>query len=156
MTKARTMSRGDLGSFKKSPGELERRAKKAPRAHRTLRIGIASVSEMRARSLAIARGELKPKPTDPKVWFPSAEALGKVLSGKNKDLLDRIRREHPASLQDLSEITGRKVPSLSRTLRTMEKYGLVSLERGPRGSIRPSVPYDEVDVRISLKSLESA
>ena len=107
---------------------------------------------MRARTLAIARGELKPKADDPKVWFPSTESLGKVLSGKNKELLAHIRSNRPASLQDLSKITGRKVPSLSRTLRTMEKYGLVALEKGPQGRLKPSVPYDEVDVRISLAS----
>jgi predicted transcriptional regulator len=130
-----------------------RRSKRAPAASsRTLRIGVASVSEMRARTLAIARGELKPKADDPKVWFPSTESLGKVLSGKNKELLAHIRSNRPASLQDLSKITGRKVPSLSRTLRTMEKYGLVALEKGPQGRLKPSVPYDEVDVRISLAS----
>src|ERR1019366_7917483 len=35
-----------------------------------LKIGIASYGEVKARTLAIARGELKPKPTDPKVSLP--------------------------------------------------------------------------------------
>jgi predicted transcriptional regulator len=136
---------------KKDDAMPRARAKTARAASdRTLRIGIASVSEMRARTLAIARGELKPKSDDPKVWMPSAETFGKILSGKNKELLDRIRSERPSSLQALSEITGRKVPSLSRTLKSMERYGLVMLERGAHGRIRPVVPYDELDLKIQF------
>lgn len=119
---------------------------------KTLRIGIASVSQMRARTLAIARGELKPKADDPKVWFPSAETFGKVLSRKNRDVLTHIRNRHPTSLQELSAMTGRAVPSLSRTLKTMEKYGLVTLEKGPRGALRPTVTYDKVALQISLEN----
>jgi predicted transcriptional regulator len=55
-----------------------------------LNIGIASFEEMRARTLAIARGELKPKPDDPAVWFPSSESFAKVLSNKNRALLQVI------------------------------------------------------------------
>jgi hypothetical protein len=34
---------------------------------KTLKMGIASYGTMKARTLSIARGELKPKPGDPKV-----------------------------------------------------------------------------------------
>jgi hypothetical protein len=37
------------------------------------KIGIASYEEMKARTLAIARGELKPAAGDPKVWFTPTE-----------------------------------------------------------------------------------
>ena len=100
-------------------------------ARRTLRIGIASVEAMKARSMAIARGEVKPASDEPKIWFPSAESLGKVLSNKNRELLARIRDARPQSLQALADLTGREVSNLSRTLKTMELYGLVALKRGP-------------------------
>lgn len=32
-------------------------------------VGIAPQEQIRQRALAIARGDLKPKPGDPKVWF---------------------------------------------------------------------------------------
>ena len=32
-------------------------------------VGIATFEEMKARTLAIARGELKPKAEEPKVWI---------------------------------------------------------------------------------------
>jgi len=38
---------------------------------KTIKIGIMSQKEIRARTLAIARGEYKPRPDEPKIWFTS-------------------------------------------------------------------------------------
>jgi predicted transcriptional regulator len=84
---------------------------------KTLKIGIASYKDMKARTMAIARGKLKPKPGDPKVWFTSTESFAKVLSNKNRALLATIVATHPASLQELANHTGRKTSNLSRTLK---------------------------------------
>ena len=54
---------------------------------KVLKVGIASYEDMKARTMAIARGALKPKPGEPKVWFPSAESLVRVLSDRNRALL---------------------------------------------------------------------
>jgi IclR helix-turn-helix domain len=48
----------------------------------------------------------------------------------------------PGSLDELARITGKAKSNLSRTLRTMEGYGLVRLERGERGRITPKVTHD--------------
>jgi predicted transcriptional regulator len=119
---------------------------------KTLKIGIASYEEMKARTLAIARGELKPRPEDPKVWFTSAESFAKVLSGKNRALLALIASTHPASLQELADRTGRKTSNLSRTLKTMERYRFVRLHRGKRGRIRPEVPYQSISLELPFRT----
>jgi predicted transcriptional regulator len=119
---------------------------------KTLKIGIASYDAMKARTLAIARGELKPKPTDPKVWFPSTESLVRVLSDKNRHLLATIRDTHPQSISDLADLTGRRTSNLSRTLKTMERYGIVRLERQAKGRIVPMVPYTSVIVDMPLEA----
>ncbi len=49
---------------------------------KTLKIGIASYEEMKARTLAIARGEIKPSRDEPTIWFTSIESLAQVLSEK--------------------------------------------------------------------------
>lgn len=118
----------------------------------TLKIGIASAAEMKARTLAVARGELKPSPEEPKVWFTSTESFAKVLSDKNRRLLTFIAEHHPESLQALAEQTGRKTSNLSRTLRTMERYGFVNLHRGTRGRIRPEVPYQAISLMLPFAS----
>jgi len=117
---------------------------------KVLKIGIASLDEMRARTMGIASGELKPRRDDPKLWFTSAESIAKVLSESNRALLREIMQTHPQSLAELAERSGRKMPNLSRTLRTMASYGLVSLKSGPGRQIRPEVPYQRIEVMMPL------
>jgi predicted transcriptional regulator len=115
---------------------------------KTLKIGISTYEKMKARTMAIARGELKPKANEPKVWFTSTESFAKVLSNKNRALLATIAATHPTSLQELADRTGRKVSNLSRTLKTMEHYGFVRLHRGARGRVRPEVPYRAITLEL--------
>ncbi|MBE7419880.1 MAG: helix-turn-helix domain-containing protein [Ideonella sp.] len=117
---------------------------------KTLRVGIASYAEMKARTLAIARGELKAKPSDPKVWFTSPESFAKLLSNRNRALLAVIAESRPASLHELAARTGRAPSNLSRTLHTMERYGLVRLHKSARGAVRPEVSYRDVHLEMSL------
>lgn len=116
----------------------------------TLKVGIASYEEMKARTLAIARGQRPVAANEPKVWFTSTESFAKVLSAGNRDLLRVIADKAPASLDDLAQMTGRARSNLSRTLRKMESYGLVQLERGERGRIRPKVVHDRVELELPL------
>ena len=49
---------------------------------KTLKIGIASYDRMKARTVAIARGEHKPARGEPTVWFTSIESpIGRVAAG---------------------------------------------------------------------------
>jgi predicted transcriptional regulator len=73
----------------------------------TLKVGIASYDEMKARTLRIARGE-RPARGEPKVWFTSTESFAKVLSAGNRELLRVIAEKAPASLDELATLTGRK------------------------------------------------
>jgi predicted transcriptional regulator len=50
----------------------------------------------------------------------------------------------------LARITGKAKSNLSRTLKTMEGYGLVRLERGERGRITPKVTHDRVQLDLPL------
>ena len=116
----------------------------------TLKVGIASYEEMKARTLRIARGEHRVARGEPKVWFTSTESFAKVLSAGNRDLLRIIADKAPGSLDELAQITGRAKSNLSRTLKTMEGYGLVRLERGERGRITPKVAHDRVELYLPL------
>ena len=117
---------------------------------KTLHIGIASYKDMKARALEIARGTLKPSPKDPKVWFASAESFARVLSDKNRALLEVIAESNPDSLTELAELTGRKKSNLSRTLKTMERYGLVSLRKTGKGKIVAHVPYENISLTLPV------
>ena len=117
---------------------------------RTLRVGIASYEQMKARTIAIARGEYRPAAAEPKVWFTSAESFARVLSERNRVLLGIIAGSSPESLARLAELSGRKKSNLSRTLKTMERYGFVHLSRGARGSVIPRVPYQRISLTLRL------
>ena len=117
---------------------------------KTLTIGIASYDRMKSRTMAIARGEHKTARGEPTVWFTSIESFAKVLSGRNRELLALIAREKPDSLTELAELSGRNKSNLSRTLKTMSRYGLVELREGKRGTLVPRAPYDHVRLDVSL------
>lgn len=116
----------------------------------TLKVGIASYEQMKARTLAVARGERRIARGEPKVWFTSTESFAKVLSAGNRALLRVIAERSPGSLDELARMTGKAKSNLSRTLRTMEGYGFVQLHRGVRGRITPKVGYDRVELDLPL------
>lgn len=96
---------------------------------RTIKIGIMSQKEIRERTLAIARGEYKPRSDEPKVWFTSIRSLAEVLSDENQVLLQVITEKKPHSIRELSDLTGRQSSNLSRTLKTLAAYGFVKLQK---------------------------
>jgi len=70
-----------------------------------------------------------PQPQPGTIMFASLCSLAAVLSDENRRLLRLLHQREPQSLTQLSELSGRRVPSLSRTLKMMESYGLVELRR---------------------------
>lgn len=116
---------------------------------RTVRVGIATYEQQKARLMAIARGEHRPSPDEPKIWFSSIESLAQILSTKNQVLLEMIAEAEPASLTELEALSGRKGPNLSRTLKTLARFGLVELRREGR-QVVPRALYDRVEVDLPL------
>lgn len=103
---------------------------------KTIVIGIMPQEQIRQRVLAVASGDHKPKPGEPKVWFTSMKSLAEVLSDDNRALLRVMEETRPASISVLAQTTGRKPGNLSRTLKTMSRYGIVDLKR-ERNQVRP-------------------
>ena len=111
-----------------------------------LRIGIASYQKMKERTMAIACGELKPGNDEPKLWFTSIESLARVLSDENRTLLNLIIEQQPKSIAELETLSGRAKSNLSRTLKSMERFGLVELLKGEGNAVCPRVPYKEIQI----------
>lgn len=122
--------------------------------YKVVRVGIMPLEAFKKRTIAIAKGEYKPKADEPKIWFPSMKSLAHVLSEDNQELLKLIADKHPNSIKELEDITGRKANNLLRTLRTMEGYGFVRLHEGKSGRGRtpliPEVIYNAAEVEVSL------
>lgn len=118
-------------------------------ANKMMKIGIISKEDYRRRTIAIAKGEHKPDKDAPKIWFESMESLGQVLSGQNQKLLRLIKDRNPASLTELEIISGRKKSNLSRTLKTLSKYGIVDLVN-ESGAVRPVVNATNFQVELRI------
>ncbi|MEA1935521.1 MAG: transcriptional regulator [Thermodesulfobacteriota bacterium] len=114
---------------------------------KVLKIGIMPKEEYRKRTIAIAKGEYNPKSGEPKVWFESIKSLAQVLSEENRELLDKIIENKPRSLKELEFLTGRKSSNLSRTLKTMQVYGIVTLKKEKK-TVRPIVKANKFKIQI--------
>ncbi len=116
---------------------------------KVLHIGITPYQDYRKRSLAIARGEYHLRPDEPKVWFESVRSMAQVLSNENQLLLKTILERKPESLKELEAATGRSSSNLSRTLKTMARYGIVRMVK-VRRNIRPVVEATKFTVQFGL------
>ena len=121
-----------------------------------LKVGIADYEAMKDRTMQIARGEIRPKPDAPKIWFTSIESLAKVLSVKNRELLRVIAESSPSSIEDLAELTGRAKSNLSRTLNKMAEYGLVVMEQNESRDYKPKLVYDQIAFDLPLFDRKTA
>jgi predicted transcriptional regulator len=116
---------------------------------KVLHIGIISYDDYKKRSLAIARGEYRLQLDEPKIWFESLQSMAQVLSNENQLLLKTIMERKPESLKELEAATGRSSSNLSRTLKTMARYGIVKMEK-VRRNIRPVVEATDFTVQFGL------
>lgn len=104
----------------------------------------------------------------PKQWFDSeetaaaghapvtAEAMVKLLSPENIQLLEVIGREKPPSVQRLAEMVGRTQPSISRTLKKLEKAGIVHLALGAGRERMPQLVARRVKLEIDFTGAGNA
>lgn len=115
-----------------------------------MKIGIMPKDKYIQRTLAIAKGEYKPSINEPKIWFESMLSMAQVLSNENQQLLKIIKEKLPESISDLEELTQRKKSNLSRTLSTLEKYGIIKLEASDGTKKKPRVLADKFEVSFSI------
>jgi len=115
-----------------------------------LKVGIAPRAEIMRYMLDVGTGRRRRTADDPDIWFSSVESFAKVLSEKNRALLALIAEKRPTSIDALATRSGRAKSNLSRTLRTMERYGLVRLEKGQGRKLRPVVTFGRVELRLKV------
>ncbi len=122
--------------------------------HRIVKVGIMPLEQFKKRTIAIARGDYKPKKNEPKIWFRSMRSLAHVLSEENQELLKLIVDKQPQSIKELEGVTGRTANNLLRTLRMLENYGFVKLREGVGGRGRapliPNVVYSAAEIEVDF------
>jgi predicted transcriptional regulator len=116
---------------------------------KVINIGVISKEDYQKRTIAIAKGTYKPTTSEPKVWFESVKSMAQVLSSDNQKLLKLIVDHKPRSLAELERISHRKKSNLSRTLKTLARYGIVELPKED-GKLVPRVKATDFNVTFGL------
>ena len=114
-----------------------------------MNVGIIPRDEYIKRTIAIAKGKYKPRKDEPKVWFESLKSMSQILSSENQELLKIIIEYKPQSLSELEKLSHRKKSNLSRTLKTLENYGIVELPK-ESGRLVPKVKATDFKVQFGL------
>jgi predicted transcriptional regulator len=122
------------------------------------RFKIQSLASLEQEMKAVARGE-RPAPADAaKPSFNSIDALIRLLTPGNRQLLAVIRDRKPGSVAELAKLTGRAQPNLTRTLGKLEAAGFIRMKtvgrrKAPSAAIKKIVveidPFSERD-RLSV------
>lgn len=117
----------------------------------TLKIGIISKEAYQKRTIEIAKGTYKKSSKEPKLWLTSLDSIAKILSPKNKILLEFIKESHPQSIQEIADITGRNKGNISKTLKLMNNYGIIELKKKEKGALVPHVKFDKIQIEYGLE-----
>jgi predicted transcriptional regulator len=108
---------------------------------------IQNLRSLREQMKAVARGE-RPAPADAgKPSFNSVDAMVRLLTPENRQLLAIIRDRKPQSVAELAEMSGRAQPNLTRTLAKMESAGFITMKTVGRRKA-PSVAMKKIVVEI--------
>ena len=116
-----------------------------------IKVGIISPDEYKQRTIAIAKGEYQPSRHEPKIWFESLHSMAQILNNDNQKLLEIILEKKPGSIKELAEVSGRKESNLSRTLKTMNRYGIVDLIKNKK-AIKPVVKATDFKLEFGLNT----
>jgi predicted transcriptional regulator len=81
--------------------------------------------------------------------LPDEEALERVLSAKNLELVRTTATEEPESVRELARLVDRDIKNVSTALNRLTEIGLVALEDEGRAK-RPTVWYDRVEIDIQV------
>jgi len=111
------------------------------------RMKIQSLASLEREMRAVARGERPPPPDAAEPSFNSVDALVRLLTPENRELLAMIRDRKPKSVAELVAMSGRAQPNLTRTLAKMEAAGIVKMKTAGRRKT-PSVAVRKVMVEI--------
>ena len=116
------------------------------------RCGVMSYEQFKERTIKITKGEYKPKEDEPKIWFESLNAAAQILNEDNMRLLKIINETDPESITALARSTGRKKGNLSRTLKKLQDYGIVSFEKRQKAK-KPIANYHRFSIEYGTHSV---
>lgn len=124
---------------------------------RTLRVSVESVDDFFDRAGTklerLEQGEAETLPREKRLSFTTVEQLFSVFTPKRIELVDTVLRTRPESISALAETVGRAVGDVHDDLHALADENVVRFEREGR-RMRPIVPYDHVEIEVSLPRVD--
>ena len=111
---------------------------------------IQSMQSLKKEMQAVARGECKAPADAAKPSFESVEAMMRLLTPENRNLLATIDQKKPESIAVLARLVGRAEPNVSRTLSKLEACGFVRLRQGLGKARIPEVTIHRLTVDMDI------
>ena len=108
---------------------------------------IQSLTSLRDEMKSVARGARLAPSDAARPSFNSVEALVRLLTPENRQLLAIIRDRKPRSVAALAEMSGRAQPNLTRTLAKLDAAGLIAMEEHGRRKA-PTAAVEQIVVEI--------
>jgi len=110
-------------------------------------VKIHSHASLRNEMKLVARGEKKTPKNAGGMSFDSVEALLRLLTPQNRELLAAIRDKNPQSIAELAKLTARAQPNLTRTLGKLEAIGFVHFNIVERRKV-PAASVQSLQINI--------
>jgi predicted transcriptional regulator len=111
------------------------------------RFKIQTLDSLERQMRAVARGARSAPADAAQPSFSSVDALVRLLTPANRQLLALIRDRKPRSVAELVQMTGRAQPNLTRTLTKLEAAGFIRTKTVGRRR-RPSAAIKKIVVEI--------
>ena len=89
---------------------------------------VQSLRSLRDEMKAVARGARRAPADAAKPSFNSVDAVARLLTPENRELLALIRDRKPQSVAELVQMSGRAQPNLTRTLAKMQAAGFITMK----------------------------
>ena len=115
-----------------------------------MRLKIQSMKQLKAEMLSVARGRRKAPADAGRVSFESVEAVMRLLTPENRQLLAIIEEKKPASVAELARLLRRAEPNVSRTLGKLVAAGFVRLRPGAGRTKVPEVAIRRLAIDIDV------
>lgn len=116
---------------------------------RVLRIGIASIEQVKQRHFDIVAGKYKRQQSDPKLWFTTLGQIRFIFNPRHLELLKILHENCPVSFAELKKLARMTDSHLSRALTSFRKIDLITIEKNKEMLIK-EILYDVFEITIVL------
>jgi predicted transcriptional regulator len=93
--------------------------------------------------------------TETNVTFVEPSDVQRLLTPKRLEVIQTLMSEEVGSIRELAKVLDRNPSEVHEDVHTLEEYGVVELREEGRAK-KPIVPYDDIDISVSLSRENAA